>query len=59
MNELKPCPFCGKGGENLMLGSGRAVFCRNCRILGPEPNPKIITAEVINAWNTRKETAND
>lgn len=59
--DLKPCPFCGSGGAELMLfcdpeegrdnsGPSRRIQCAVCHIEAPfYPTEK----EAITAWNTR------
>lgn len=50
--ELKPCPFCGAGGETVLLQNVYRpyfVICRNCGARIEEKNK----AEVLKKWNRR------
>ena len=59
MEELKPCPFCGRKSKHNVFRidyrePGEAVFCSNfrCRAVGPERQTE---KGAIKAWNRRVE----
>ncbi|MBP0438455.1 Lar family restriction alleviation protein [Tianweitania sediminis] len=58
---LRPCPFCGASGDDLMVfcdpdegsnnsGSSRRIQCAGCNIEAPFYASK---AEAVSAWNSR------
>ena len=54
MDELKPCPFCGR--EAAFLGETHSIKCKQCGGAFIVTNPFITRMEVAEAWNRR---AND
>ena len=60
IDELKPCPFCGKREFISVVRSLNGVVawvdCTNCGCYGPAKNTE---AEAIAAWNRRGGGQND
>lgn len=58
-DKLKPCPFCGSGGDSLVTQRSRnddyVVHCLNCKADGPVTHYSEEFAEKF--WNRRIEEA--
>ena len=54
MSELKPCPFCGSAGREVIRfyedGAATSIRCQTCKVVTA---PFLHIPEAVSAWNTR------